>query len=144
MKKKHTATVIHCEPGKIVLNVESTSGCYGCEQRNSCSHRQVEGWLNKEISITIDEQQPVSVGQTVEIELDSSLIIKSAFLVYCVPIIILIITALILDLFTNNQLIIFSISLLSMLASLFILKRKTKSYAQYVTDQIKIEIPKNR
>ncbi|SET45766.1 SoxR reducing system RseC family protein [Thorsellia anophelis] len=139
LKKSQTATVIHCEPGKIVLNVERSSSCSGCNQRSTCAHRSTEHLLNKPITITLNEEKVYDVGQSVELELDPKIILKSAFLLYCVPIMFLLLGALIADFFTHNQSIILGVSIITFLVSLFIIRHKTSAYEQYVINEIKID-----
>lgn len=139
IKKNQTATVIHCEPGKIVLNVERSSSCSGCSERNACAHRSTEHFLNKSITLTLNDAKTYEVGQSVEIELDTKIILKSAFLLYVVPLLTLLITAVLIEQFTHNQVMIFGGALLIFLFSLFVIRHKIHSYEKYVVNQIKID-----
>ncbi|MFC0180328.1 SoxR reducing system RseC family protein [Thorsellia kenyensis] len=139
VEKKHSAQVIHTAPGKVTLSIERNASCSGCQQEYSCAHRQTEKLLSKNITLTLEKNEMYTVGQYVDIELDEKILLKSAFLIYCMPVIIMILSALLVNIVTPNQTIIFITSLLSMIISLFAIKKYCQVFVPNVLKKIEIK-----
>ncbi|AJC67314.1 SoxR-reducing system protein RseC [Dickeya zeae] len=83
---KEWATVVSWQAGIAVLHCEQRSGCQSCQSRTSCGTgllNQMGGAPTHQLSVAYP--QPLSPGQRVEIGLAESSLLRSAMLVYLLP-----------------------------------------------------------
>ncbi|WOA52727.1 SoxR-reducing system protein RseC [Dickeya solani] len=83
---KEWATVVSWQAGTAVLLCEQRSGCQSCQSRSSCGTgvlNQIGGAATHRL--TVPYSQPLLPGQRVEIGLAESSLLRSAMLVYLLP-----------------------------------------------------------
>ncbi|MGF1693589.1 SoxR reducing system RseC family protein [Photobacterium kagoshimensis] len=85
------ATVIAVEANAITVSCQQQTSCGHCASRDSCG----TGIVSKAIpgrahQLTIETQEPISVGDVVEIGLAEQSMLSSALLVYLLPLLFLI------------------------------------------------------
>lgn len=83
---KEWATVVSWQDGIAVLRCEQSSGCSSCQSRKTCG----TGLLSQlgktaEQQLHIPCEQPLSPGQRVELGLSEGSLLRSAMLIYLVP-----------------------------------------------------------
>ncbi|WP_409311149.1 SoxR-reducing system protein RseC [Pectobacterium sp. B1J-3] len=83
---KEWATVVSWHNGMAVLRCEQRSGCSGCQSRSSCG----TGLLNQlgapaEHLLTVPCEQPLEVGQRIELGITEASLLRSAVMVYLLP-----------------------------------------------------------
>lgn len=80
------ATVIDWQQGVATLRCEQRSGCNSCQSSSTCGTR-VLNKLGPQVihNLQISVEQPLSVGQRVELGIPESGVLISALLVYIVP-----------------------------------------------------------
>lgn len=85
------ATVIEWRNGIATLICERQSGCSGCQSHSSCGMKVLNklGSDKNSRELKIPIPQPLAVGQRVELGIDESILLKSALLIYSVPLLFL-------------------------------------------------------
>ena len=82
------ATVVAINNKQATVTSELKSGCSGCQQVDNCGTGQVAKAIpQKKLTVTIDTELPVKVGDTVIIALPEAPLLSTAFQVYILPII---------------------------------------------------------
>ncbi|PLX68484.1 MAG: hypothetical protein C0603_04845 [Denitrovibrio sp.] len=98
---KHKAIVIDIdENGTATVEVARASACSACGEKSSCSLTD-----GTDIKLRFRNSSHLKAGDVVEIGIQKNSFYKSLFTIYIAPLIIMLITALILDKFLDNQLI---------------------------------------
>lgn len=102
---KDWATVISWQDGIAVLHCEQRSGCGGCQSRATCG----TGLLNQlgapaEHQLRVPCEQPLQIGQRVELGIAEARLLQSAVMVYFVPLVGLLAGAALLQLLFANEL----------------------------------------
>lgn len=92
------AQVVSVEPCSVgwraQLHCEQQSSCSGCAQKSSCGTGIVSGAVgNKTLRWTLDTEQAVQVGDTVEIGLPERQLLSFAATVYLLPLLFLLLGA---------------------------------------------------
>ena len=88
------ATVVACHPGNIVVSCQQQTSCGSCASQHSCGSGIVSKALpGRQHQITVATQQPVNIGDVVEIGLSERSMIHSALLVYVLPLLCLVVGA---------------------------------------------------
>ncbi|MCW2483787.1 SoxR reducing system RseC family protein, partial [Candidatus Symbiopectobacterium sp. NZEC135] len=83
---KEWATVVSWHNGVAVLHCEQRSGCSGCQSRKTCGTGLLsELGLSAEQALHVPCEQPLLPGQRVELGISESSLLRSAMLVYLVP-----------------------------------------------------------
>lgn len=83
---KEWATVIHWHQGRAILRYGSSSGCGSCSARAACgSYALSKIGPNTEHQLEIAIEQPLAIGQKVEVGIPEGSLIRSAMLVYLTP-----------------------------------------------------------
>ena len=105
---KERATVVHWQQGRALLRYGSSSGCGSCQARAACGSYL----LNKIGPETVHQlelpvEQPLVVGQKVEVGIPENSLLRSAMLVYLTPLLGLFIVAGIASLWLSSELAIF-------------------------------------
>ncbi|CPR17779.1 SoxR-reducing system protein RseC [Brenneria goodwinii] len=85
---KEWATVVSWQNGIATLNCEQRSGCGSCQSRSTCG----TGVLNQlgapvEHQLRVPCEQPLQVGQRVELGIAEARLLQSAVMVYFVPLV---------------------------------------------------------
>ena len=84
-----SAVVIEYESGKAKVKCQSQSACGSCAAKAACGNSALSELTGSgargEHIFTIETITPLKVGQRVEIGLSEHSLIKSALLMYCVP-----------------------------------------------------------
>ena len=86
---EHEGIVISISPDAYKVLIESRSACATCHAKTLCSASEME---RKEIIVkrTAEESESFKVGQRVIVELEESLGLRAAWIVYAPPIVILV------------------------------------------------------
>ena len=101
---KEWATVIRWQNGRALLRYGSSSGCGSCGARKTCgSYALSKIGPNTEHELEIAIEQPLVVGQKIEVGIPEGSLIRSAMLVYLTPILGLFIFAGLAQSFDFNQ-----------------------------------------
>jgi sigma-E factor negative regulatory protein RseC len=87
------------DDGKVIVEVNRSSACAGCHEKSACGVHE-EGTLAMEIA----GQNHLKVGDVVEIEISRGEFYKSLLVVYIAPLVVIILSALIANAITDNQL----------------------------------------
>ncbi|ACS86565.1 SoxR-reducing system protein RseC [Musicola paradisiaca] len=84
---KEWATVISWQAGSALLRCEPRSGCSSCQTRTSCGTGLLSGNDGDSVmhQLWVPYSQPLLPGQRVEIGLAETSLLRSAMLVYLVP-----------------------------------------------------------
>ena len=84
-----SAVVIEYESGKAKVKCQSQSACGSCAAKSACGNSALSELTGSgargEHIFTVETITPLKVGQRVEIGLSEHSLIKSALLMYCVP-----------------------------------------------------------
>lgn len=109
-----SAVVIEYESGKAKVKCQSQSACGSCAAKSACGTAALAeltgSGVRGEHIFTIETITPLKVGQRVEIGLSEHSLVKSALLVYCVPLFTLLFSTLLFDsLFTHELVSVFFI-----------------------------------
>ena len=104
-----SAVVIEYESGKAKVKCQSQSACGSCAAKSACGNSALSELTGSgargEHIFTIETITPLKVGQLVEIGLSEQSLIKSAFLMYCVPLFTLLFSTLLFDSLLSHELV---------------------------------------
>lgn len=82
------AKVVHVDNHTISIMSEVKSACSGCQQVDSCGSGQVaKAFPTKKLSLTLQSDLPLKVGDTVVLGLSDEDLLQSAWQVYLFPLI---------------------------------------------------------
>lgn len=96
---KEWATVIRWHQGRALLRYGSSSGCGSCNARGACgSYALSKIGPNTEHQLEVEIEQPLVVGQKVEVGIPEGSLLRSAMLVYLTPLIGLFLVAILVQL----------------------------------------------
>ncbi|MEG9499070.1 SoxR reducing system RseC family protein [Mannheimia indoligenes] len=108
------ATVVEYRNGVAIVQCYAKSGCGGCSAKVACGTKALSALAGEKIaprfSIAVDE--PLNVGDKIQLGLAENTLLKSVFLIYGIPLFILIITAVGFSQFFANELIVLFVILL--------------------------------
>jgi rseC protein len=101
--------VIEYESGKAKVKCQSQSACGSCAAKSACGNSALSELTGSgargEHIFTVETITPLKVGQRVEIGLSEHSLIKSALLMYCVPLFTLLFSTLLFDSLLSHELI---------------------------------------
>lgn len=104
-----SAVVIEYESGKAKVKCQSQSACGSCAAKSACGNSALSELTGSgargEYIFTIETITPLKVGQRVEISLSEHSLIKSALLMYCVPLFTLLFSTLLFDSLLSHELV---------------------------------------
>lgn len=104
-----SAVVIEYESGKAKVKCQSQSACGSCAAKSACGNSALSELTGSgargEHIFTIETITPLKVGQRVEIGLSEHSLIKSALLMYCVPLFTLLFSTLLFDSLLSHELV---------------------------------------
>ncbi|WP_233139408.1 SoxR reducing system RseC family protein [Aggregatibacter actinomycetemcomitans] len=96
-----SAVVIEYESGRAKVKCQSQSACGACTAKPACGNSALSELAGSgargEHIFTIETITPLKIGQRVEIGLSERSLIKSALLMYCVPLFTLLFSTLLFD-----------------------------------------------
>lgn len=102
------ATVIEYHNGVAVVQCYANSGCGGCSGQAACGTKALSALAGENIapriSIVVDE--PLQVGDTIQLGLEENTLLKSVLLIYAMPLLVLVMTAVIFSQFFANELVV--------------------------------------
>ena len=99
------ATVVAVENNIATVTSELKSGCSGCHQVDNCGTGQISKALpQKKLTVTITTNLPVEVGDKVVIAMPETPLLSTAFQVYILPILGLIMFAWLAQVLVEQQL----------------------------------------
>ncbi|MDG2952659.1 SoxR reducing system RseC family protein [Exercitatus varius] len=130
-----TAVVVRYETGKATVKCQTKSACGSCAARNACGTAALAGLTGEqdEHLFSVETLTPVKQGQLVEIGLPERSLIASAFWLYAVPLLTLIITTFATEIWLSDELIravfIFFLTALSFAAVKFFTRKIQKKPA---------------
>ncbi|MGM3175918.1 SoxR-reducing system protein RseC [Dickeya lacustris] len=127
---KEWATVESWQDGVVVLRCEQQSGCQGCQSRSSCGNgvlSKVGGPVVHQLSLRYPH--PLQPGQRVEIGLAEASLLRSAMLVYLVPLLGLMLGAMLFQYWLTSELAAVTGALLGISVSFGLLKYFSPSMA---------------
>lgn len=82
------AKVTHIDNGIVSIESEVKSACSGCQQVDNCGSGQVsKAFPTKKLSLKIQSNLPLNVGDTVVLGLSDEYLLHSAWQVYMFPLI---------------------------------------------------------
>jgi len=85
---KELAKVVHVDNHGISIMSEVKSACSGCQQVDNCGSGQVaKAFPTKKLSLTLQSDLPLKVGDTVVLGLSDEDLLQSAWQVYLFPLI---------------------------------------------------------
>ncbi|KAA0258638.1 SoxR reducing system RseC family protein [Deferribacter autotrophicus] len=87
--KEHTGTVVKIENRRMFIQFGKQLGCHACEHKDSCGITEESNVFDFDLIDGID------VGDTVKVYIEDKTVLKSALLVYILPIAILLVFAII-------------------------------------------------
>ncbi|WP_435131593.1 SoxR reducing system RseC family protein [Plesiomonas shigelloides] len=111
---RELATVVAYENGLATVSCQQKSGCSGCASASQCGMSALEkltGDNPHQHTLQLTCREPLQVGQQVEIGISERSLLSSAFVMYCVPLLGLIISAVLASLFTANELPIIAVAM---------------------------------
>ncbi|PWC16135.1 SoxR-reducing system protein RseC [Brenneria roseae subsp. roseae] len=102
---KEWATVVSWQNGIAVVRCEQSSGCGGCKSRSTCG----TGLLNQlgasaEHLLTVPCTQPLEAGQQIELGIAEGSLLRSAMMVYFLPLLGLFIGSALFQMFFGSEL----------------------------------------
>ncbi len=102
-----TAVVVRYETGKATVKCQTKSACGSCAARNACGTAALAGLTGEqgEYLFSVETLTPVKQGQLVEIGLPERSLMASAFWLYAVPLLTLIITTFATEIWLSDELI---------------------------------------
>lgn len=109
------ATVLEYQNGVAIVQCYAKSSCGGCAAQSACGTKALSALAGEKIaprfSIAVDE--PLKVGDSIQLGLSENTLLKSVFLIYGIPLLVLVMTAVGFSQFFANELIVLFIMLLS-------------------------------
>ena len=104
-----SAVVIEYESGKAKVKCQSQSACGSCAAKSACGNSALSELTGSgargEHIFTVETITSLKVGQRVEIGLSEHSLIKSALLMYCVPLFTLLFSTLLFDSLLSHELV---------------------------------------
>lgn len=109
------ATVVEYQNGVALVQCYAKSGCGGCSAQSGCGAKALSALAGEKIaprfSIQVDEV--LEVGDQIKLGLAENTLLKSVLLIYGIPLVVLLITAVGFSQFFANELIVLLTMLLS-------------------------------
>lgn len=92
--QEEIATVVDCQDGIVEVTTKIKNTCDGCEQSSHCGTGLLARFLApKPENLRLKSTMTLHVGQKIKIGLPDALLLKLAFAIYFVPILILVLVA---------------------------------------------------
>jgi len=100
------------QPAKVIAETESSylleslpkSACPQCDAGKGCGGGLLaKAFSNKTYQLELNKNRKLNINQIVQIGIPSKLLVRASFIVYFLPLLLMILTALVAGLYTNNQ-----------------------------------------
>lgn len=120
-----TATVVKYESGIATVQCQAKSACGGCAARSSCGTQVLSGLVGEKFApqFNIAVSEPLIEGDEIKLGLTEQSLLSSIFWVYCVPLLVLILSTLIFSQFMDNELLLASGIIFSTACSFLFIKK---------------------
>lgn len=129
---RESAVVISYENGIAKVKCQSQSACGQCAAKNSCgtsSFSELNGKRGEHI-FNVETLMPLREGQIVEIGLEEKSMLLSALLMYIVPLLTLVLSTLISDYISHNEILRTILIFFSTAISFIVVKIYSRNLAQ--------------
>lgn len=123
---EQTATVIDVEGDQLVVETVPQSSCQSCAVKSGCGTSVLSGTVGRKVvHFRVKNSVAASKGDRVVLGLPEDALVKGSLIVYLLPLLLMIITALGVDAYlpedeTNRDALIATASLLSVMGSIFV------------------------
>jgi sigma-E factor negative regulatory protein RseC len=100
------------QPAKVIAETEFTylleslpkSACPQCDAGKGCGGGLLaKAFSNKTYQLELNKNKKLSINEIIQIGIPSQLLVRASFIVYFLPLLLMVMTALIAGLYTNNQ-----------------------------------------
>ncbi|WP_427833079.1 SoxR reducing system RseC family protein [Actinobacillus pleuropneumoniae] len=120
-----TATVVDYQSGIATVQCSAKSACGGCAARNSCSTKSLSALTGEKFApqFKLSVDMPLTVGDKVQIGLPEQTLLLSVFLIYCVPLFVLVLSAVIFSQLFANELFVALFMLISVSMTFWNIRR---------------------
>ncbi|AHG75905.1 Sigma-E factor regulatory protein [Mannheimia varigena USDA-ARS-USMARC-1296] len=108
------ATVVEYRDGIAIVQCYAKNSCGGCAVQSACGTKALSALAGEKIAprFQINVNEDLQVGDRIKLGLAENTLLKSVFLIYGIPLFVLVITAVGFSQFFANELIVFCIMLL--------------------------------
>ncbi|MDY2947683.1 MAG: SoxR reducing system RseC family protein [Mannheimia varigena] len=108
------ATVVEYRDGIAIVQCYAKNSCGGCAAQSACGTKALSALAGEKIAprFQINVNEDLQVGDRIKLGLEENTLLKSVFLIYGIPLFVLVITAVGFSQFFANELIVFCIMLL--------------------------------
>ncbi|ABN73500.1 SoxR reducing system RseC family protein [Actinobacillus pleuropneumoniae] len=120
-----TATVVDYQSGIATVQCSAKSACGGCAARNSCGTKSLSALTGEKFApqFKLSVDMPLTVGDKVQIGLPEQTLLLSVFLIYCVPLFVLVLSAVIFSQLFANELFVALFMLISVSMTFWNIRR---------------------
>ncbi|WGE32646.1 SoxR reducing system RseC family protein [Actinobacillus genomosp. 2] len=103
-----TATVIRYQDGIATVQCSAKSACGSCAARNSCGTKSLSALTGEKFVslLELPVNEPLKVGDQIQIGLSEQTLLFSVFWIYCVPLFVLVISAIGFSQLISNELLV--------------------------------------
>ena len=130
------AEVIDTKPHQLVVRCQQKSACSACASRDTCATNTVANALStKAITLSVPCEQQIAVGSIIEIGMQEQVLVKSALLLYLLPLLFFIVAALISHVSFANEAITMLTSLIAGGGGFYFAKRQTVKLETHISSQ---------
>lgn len=107
------ATVVEYHNGVAVVQCQAKSGCGGCAANSACGTKALSALAGEKVAprFSIRVNQRLDVGDKIQLGLAENTLLKSVFLIYGIPLLVLVMTAVGFSQFFANELIVLAMML---------------------------------
>lgn len=117
-------TIKSIKGNQFELESQHTSSCQSCTAKKSCGIGVLAKYFQKPLFVNMDNDK--QVGDTIELQISEAQLLKDAFMVYLMPLLIMFVVGFVsLWAFPNNDFLVASLSIGALLLSFFYLKNKS-------------------
>ncbi len=107
----------------VQVEAKRTSACQHCSVSNTCGTSALDKWMNRKNRIILPRTIDVQMGEKVMIGIDEVDLIRSSFVVYIIPVLLMLIAAVVVGNYTESQGLIAVAGLIALLTGFFIVRR---------------------
>ena len=116
-------TIKSIKNNQFELESQHTSGCLSCTAQKSCGIGVLAKYFQKPLFVNMDNNK--QVGDTIELQISEAQLLKDAFMVYLMPLLLMFFVGFVsLWAFPNNDFLVASLSMGALLLSFIYLKNK--------------------
>jgi len=128
---EEVVTVTAVTDGGVRVAASRRSACAQCASRSSCSQGVLSQWQQDklvEVDVLNPEQLQVSVGASVLVGLQEGSLMKASFMLYCIPLLLLISSALFVAALGGSEMIQVAVAVAMMLVGFWCVKHYTSRH----------------